>query len=193
MLDLPALYAECAEQVHPKTMDRVVHVESGGNAWAIHVNGPNGGSSESFATVEQAIARTEQLDRAGRDYDAGLGQVNVRNRRRLGLTAAQLFEPCTNLRVSASILASCYDRSIRAGNTPGNAALAGAFACYNSGSLNVVAVLGYVSKYGVLPPPSGGTISAEVKPLPAQRPKPANPMAAPMVVAGWEGAIAGVP
>ena len=41
----------------------------------------------------------------------GLGQINVGNFERLGLTLDAAFEPCTNLGAMQSVLAECFDRA----------------------------------------------------------------------------------
>lgn len=185
MLDLPSLYAECAPEVHQDTMSKIVSVESGGDPLVVNINGPGGGPRR-FRDLATAVAFTERLDAMGRDYDAGLGQVNVRNRRRLGYTAAQLFDPCTNLRVSAAILVGCYQRAIQSGHQPGQPALIRALACYNSGRLEIEPRIGYLSKYGVVP-----ALSATPHPPRLLPPRPVDPREV-VVAAGpeWQAAVA---
>lgn len=201
MLDLPALYAECAPQVHPSTMAAVVHVESGGRGLAINVNRKPGEAAAPRPaqprTVDEAVATALRYMQAGYSVDLGLSQVNSRNLPGLGMTLREAFEqPCRNIAGGASILADCYDRAIRAGKPPGDLALAWALSCYNAGPRISEIRIGYVSRYGVLPPPSGQgqeVLKTAAATPQAARPRPINPMAAPMVVAGWDGAIERLP
>lgn len=194
MIDLPALYAECAPQIHPTTMDRVLYVESGRRVFAINVNRKAGEASaprpQQPQNIDQAVATAEALIAAGYTVDLGLSQVNHRNLRSLGYTVRDMFEPCRNIAAGGAILASCYDRAIRSGLVGGDAALVGALSCYNTGSLTLGVRIGYVSRYGVVPPPTAPrVVEAAVRSERPRAPRPSNPMAADMVVAGWEGAL----
>lgn len=131
MLDLPALYAECAGNVHPETMALVVQLESGGNPLAIYDN--TGRRSYRPADVDAAMAILTLLEAQGHDFDVGLGQINRRNLPRLQLTARQVLDPCTNLRASSLILSANYAAARRAGFNDGKAALDAALRAYNTG------------------------------------------------------------
>lgn len=197
MIDLPALYAECAPQVHPITMAAVVHVESRGRVLAINVNRKSGEavapSPQQPRTVDEAVATALRYIEAGYSVDLGLTQTNSRNLPALGMTVREAFEqPCRNLAAGASILTDCYDRAIRAGRTPGDPALAWALSCYNAGPRISDIRAGYVSLYGILPPLSSQaqqtwrrTLTASLAP----KQRPMDPMTAPMVVSGWDGMI----
>lgn len=199
MLDLPALYAECAPQVHATTMDRVVFVESGRRVLAINVNRlPSQAAAPRPAqpqTVDEAVALAETYIARGHSVDLGLAQVNSRNLPAMGYSVRMMFEqPCRNLAAGAAILAACYDRALRAGYAPGDPALVGALSCYNTGSLTLGVQIGYTSRYGVVPPPTAQNAVVAVR-SPATPPPPRriNPMAADMTVAGWEGVVERLP
>jgi type IV secretion system protein VirB1 len=77
------------------------------------------------------------------DFSVGLGQINVRNFDRLGLSIAEAFEPCRNLAAMESILASCFDRSH--GESP-QSDLRRALSCYYSGNFMTGFRHGYVRR-----------------------------------------------
>ncbi|WP_044359413.1 lytic transglycosylase domain-containing protein, partial [Burkholderia pseudomallei] len=103
----------CAPDVHPLTVAYLVSAESRNNPYAINVNG--GRSLPRAPRNEQeARAAIDWLDQRGWNYDVGYAQINSANFRSLGLTGAQLLDPCTNLRASAQILGDCYARAVQA-------------------------------------------------------------------------------
>ena len=59
----------------------------------------------------EALATAKALQAAGWNFSVGLGQINVGNFERLGLTLDSAFEPCTNLGAMQSVLAECFDRA----------------------------------------------------------------------------------
>jgi type IV secretion system protein VirB1 len=122
----------CAPDVHPLTVAYLVSAESRNNPYAINVNG--GRSLPHPPTNEQeARDAINWLDKRGWNYDVGYAQINSANFRSLGLTGAQLLDPCTNLRASAQILGDCYARAVQAVGE-GQGALQRALSCYNTGS-----------------------------------------------------------
>ncbi|TDH61237.1 lytic transglycosylase [Dankookia rubra] len=134
MLDLPALYAECASDVHPVTMDLVVRHESGGNPLAIYDNTAR--RSYRPTDVDAAMDIIATMERLGHDFDLGLGQINRRNLPRLQLSARQALDPCTNLRAASLLLSSNYAAALRAGFSSGKAALDAALKMYNTGTFS---------------------------------------------------------
>lgn len=125
--DFKTLAQECANGVHPDTMQALVRVESGFNPYAI---GVVGGSIKQPKTFEEAVAAAKALQAAGKNFSMGLGQINVHNLKRFNLTFEGVFEPCTNLNVASRILAECYNR---ADGEPQHA-LQRALSCYYSGN-----------------------------------------------------------
>lgn len=142
--ELGELVRRCAPKVHPQTMLAVVMQESGGNPFAIGINGgPR--LERQPVTFSEAVATAEVLKAKGYNFDAGLGQINVKNFSWLGLRVADLFDPCANLRAAATVLADCYDRAAR-GRGDGQGALHAALSCYNTGSMTRGVGNGYVAK-----------------------------------------------
>lgn len=134
----------CAPDVHPLTVAYLVSAESRNNQYAINVNG--GHSLPRQPTNElEARAAIDWLDKRGWNYDVGYAQINSANFRSLGLTGAQLLDPCTNLRAGAQILGDCYARAVQAVGE-GQGALQRALSCYNTGSQSRGFTNGYVKR-----------------------------------------------
>lgn len=127
---LATLLQTCAPKVAPATMRAIIRVESEGDPYKIGVN--SGSSLRRQPTnVADAIATARSLSARGANYDAGLMQINSKNFDRLGLTPETVFDPCTNLRAGAVVLADNYVRARDDGHSsPLNAALSE----YNTGS-----------------------------------------------------------
>jgi type IV secretion system protein VirB1 len=132
MLTLVTSLQSCAAGVSPRTMAAIVSVESGGQPLAIYDNDSH--RSYAFADRGQATATATQLLAAGHNVDLGLAQINSGNLAALGLTANNVFDPCTNLRAGASILRRAYASATQRFG-PGQIALRHALSAYNSGSL----------------------------------------------------------
>lgn len=151
-----ALALACAPQVHTHTAHALVSVESAFNPWAIGV--VRGALVRQPRHRAEALATAKALQAAGWNFSVGLGQINVGNFERLGLTLDAAFEPCTNLGAMQSVLAECFDRArapaaaftpTRAAATPpavDQTALRQALSCYYSGNFATGFRHGYVRK-----------------------------------------------
>ena len=141
-----ALAMACAPQVHADTAWALVRVESDFNPWAIGVVG--GALLRQPRHRAEALATAQALQAGGWNFSVGLGQINVGNFGRLGLTLASAFEPCANLAAMQTVLADCFDRSrARPGSPPvDQAALRQALSCYYSGNFETGFRQGYVRK-----------------------------------------------
>lgn len=139
---LAALLASCAPNVAPATMIAIIQVESESDPNRIGVN--SGAILRGQpASKSDAIATARSLLRQGANFDAGLMQINSANFARLGVTAETVFDPCTNLRAGARVLADNYGRAVGAGH--GNP-LQAALSEYNTGSRSRGLRNGYVRK-----------------------------------------------
>ncbi|PZR09430.1 MAG: conjugal transfer protein [Azospirillum brasilense] len=126
------LAARCAPSVAFETLAAVMRTESGFRPFALGVNGPGGGAIFP-ETREAAVAlATDLIVRQGRSVDLGLMQVNSGNLRALGLTVAEVLNPCTNLAAGARILREGYAAASR-GEADPQRALRVAFSRYNTG------------------------------------------------------------
>ena len=140
-----ALALACAPQVHADTARALVSVESAFNPWAIGVVG--GALVRQPRHRAEALATAKALQAAGWNFSVGLGQINVGNFDRLGLTVESAFEPCANLTAMQTVLAECFDRSSgSASKAVVQVALRQALSCYYSGNFDTGFRHGYVRK-----------------------------------------------
>jgi type IV secretion system protein VirB1 len=138
---LLSLLPICAPAVHPDTILRVVHIESGYNALAISVNGAR--LERQPRNLAEAIVTARALRRLGYDFDAGSTQINIRNWAWLGLDEVSVFDPCTNLRAAQTVLLDCFKRALAADP---QTALRQALSCFNTGNHRNGFTNGYVMK-----------------------------------------------
>ena len=147
-----ALVVACAPQVHADTARALVSVESAFNPWAIGVVG--GALLRQPRHRAEALVTARALQAGGWNFSVGLGQINVGNFKRLGLSLDSAFEPCNNLAAMQTVLAECFDRA-RAPSSPvppnpngppDQAALRQALSCYYSGNFATGFRHGYVRK-----------------------------------------------
>jgi type IV secretion system protein VirB1 len=163
--------AQCAPHVHPATIERIIQVESGGNALSVNVNRlavqPPRATTADDA---KAIARTYIAH--GYSVDLGAMQVNSGNLASLGLTIDTVFDPCVNVRAGATILAADYAAAAaRLGE--GQAALAAALSAYNTGDYARGFANGYVGRYYRATPSLDGR-HATAPALPSRNPYTAD-------------------
>lgn len=140
-----ALALACAPQVHAETARALVSVESAFNPWAIGVVG--GALLRQPRNRAEALATAKALKDGGWNFSVGLGQINVGNFDRLGLTVESAFEPCTNLAAMQTVLGECFDRANGAASKAvDQVALRQALSCYYSGNFATGFRHGYVRK-----------------------------------------------
>jgi type IV secretion system protein VirB1 len=137
-----ALASQCAPTVAPETVLAIVQTESSGEQFALNVNGGRQPARQSSAADAAATARRYMA--AGYSVDLGLGQINSRNMRWLGLTWETVFDPCTNVAALGRVLTTNYNAA-KAGRDP-QAALRVALSMYNTGSQTRGFRNGYVAK-----------------------------------------------
>ncbi|NMW31240.1 lytic transglycosylase domain-containing protein [Altererythrobacter sp. RZ02] len=137
-----SLALQCAPSVAPETVVAIVHTESRGHVFALNVNG--GRQPRRQASAAAAAATAKRYVAAGYSVDLGLGQINSRNMRWLGLTWETVFDPCTNIAALGRVLTQNYN-SVKAGRDP-QSALRIALSMYNTGSQSRGFRNGYVAK-----------------------------------------------
>ncbi len=137
-----ALASQCAPSVAPETVLAIVQTESSGDPFALNVNGGRQPARQTNAVDAAATAR--RYVAAGYSVDLGLGQINSRNMRWLGLNWETVFDPCTNVAALARVLTTNYNAA-RAGRDP-QTALRVALSMYNTGSQTRGFRNGYVAK-----------------------------------------------
>jgi type IV secretion system protein VirB1 len=137
-----SLASHCAPTVAPETVLAIIRTESRGRPFALGVNGARQPAPQSNAVDAVAVAR--RYIAAGYSVDLGLGQINSRNMRKLGLTWETVFDPCTNIAALGQILTQNYS-AVKAGRDP-QTALRVAISLYNTGSSSRGFRNGYVAK-----------------------------------------------
>lgn len=141
---IAAALLACAANIAPATLDAVIAVESGGDPLAIFDNTTR--RIWHPHDQDEAIARARRLIAAGHVIDLGLMQVDSVNLPALGLSVAQVFDPCTNIRAGGEILTRDYAYAVRLLG-PGQAALKIALSLYNTGDAHRGFKNGYVARY----------------------------------------------
>lgn len=136
------LAAQCAPNVSQLTVVAIIKTESGGNPFALNVNG--GAQPSAQFNAESAAATAQRYIAAGYSVDLGLGQINSRNMRWLGLTWDTVFDPCTNVAALGRVITQNYSAAIP-GRDP-QTALRVALSLYNTGSASRGFRNGYVAK-----------------------------------------------
>lgn len=142
--ELAALALACAPNIHPITLHALISHESHARQYAIGVN-RKGKHLQQPRTLEEATEAAQSLIDQGIDFDAGLGQINVRNWAWLNLDTKTVFNPCRNLAAAQTVLAECYARSLPRHRDP-QQALRAALSCYNTGNFTRGFTNGYVGK-----------------------------------------------
>jgi type IV secretion system protein VirB1 len=141
-----SLALACAPQLHANTARALVSVESAFNPWAIGVVGGQLARQPRNRAEAQATARA--LRATGWNFSVGLGQINLRNFERLGLTVDTAFDPCSNLTAMQTVLTECMDRASQPHGSPRaeQTALRQALSCYYSGNFVTGFTHGYVRR-----------------------------------------------
>lgn len=158
------LAAQCAPNVAPQTVAAIVQTESHAYPFALNVNGARQPAIQTNAADAAATAR--RYIAAGYSVDLGLGQINSRNMRRLGLTWDNVFDPCTNIAALGRILTRNYEAVI--GGREPQTALRVALSIYNTGSFSRGFRNGYVAKVVG----NAGVAAAATDPEPTTPPPP---------------------
>lgn len=140
-MDLITLVMLCAPFVSNNTMMAVIQHESGGNPWALGVNG-----SERFKRPQnylEAVLESKRLIAKGASIDMGLAQINSKTMASLGLTVEQTFDPCTNIYAGGVVLTRNYVKATE--KFPDQqVALQAALSAYNTGTFHKGIKNGYV-------------------------------------------------
>lgn len=143
--ELAALALACAPNIHPVTLEALIQHESGARQYAIGVNRKGKALPQQPDGLQAAREAADMLIAEGIDFDAGLGQINVRNWDRLGLTSNTVFDPCRNLAAAQTVLSDCYARALNVHRNQ-QQALRAALSCYNTGNFRRGFANGYVGK-----------------------------------------------
>lgn len=136
-----ALLMQCAPDAPADYMQRIVAHESGFRPYAMHDN--TSGASLFPESYQEAVTLAVRILRAGHNLDVGLGQINQKNWKWLGLTVETALDPCQNVRAEARVLSS--------------------MSRYNTGDSRRGLVNGYVQKVLAARQPSGDSQQPDQK------------------------------
>ena len=169
-----AVALACAPRVDVATAEALVRVESAFNPWAIGVVG--GRLERQPRTRAEALSTARSLQATGWNFSVGLGQINVRNFARLGLTLESAFAPCSNLAAMQALMLDCYQkaRDPPGGGPVDQVALRRALSCYYSGDFATGYRHGYVRKVVAAAADAGRARALATAPAPAPAPAPAK-------------------
>lgn len=128
---LNTIIEQCVQNVPPPIVHAIVSTESGYNQYAIGI--VKGRLSRQPKNLNEAVATSKMLHQKGFNFSLGLGQINKKNLKHYGLNYENVFDPCKNLKVAASILHKCHLRA-KKHFKDSNHAMQAAFSCYYSGN-----------------------------------------------------------
>ncbi|HGJ5856011.1 lytic transglycosylase domain-containing protein [Arsenophonus nasoniae] len=128
---LTQLFAQCAPSVAPETLMPLVSVESAQEPFAVANITDN--TSHYFDKQSDAVKFLNTLTRQGKNFSAGLMQINAKNFSGLGLTNETVFDYCTNIKAGSKILENCYLKTTKKEKNE-QVAIRNALSCYYSGN-----------------------------------------------------------
>jgi type IV secretion system protein VirB1 len=172
-----SLASHCAPTVAPETIVAIIRTESRGDPLALNVNGTRQPVKQT--NEADAITTARRYVDAGYSVDLGLGQINSRNMRKLGLTWETAFDPCINVAALGQILTQNYN-AVSASRDP-QTALRVAISLYNTGSTSRGFRNGYVAK--VIDNAGVAHVVASVDPAPSVSAAPPSGDARQIIVA----------
>ncbi|WP_114192343.1 lytic transglycosylase domain-containing protein [Edaphovirga cremea] len=130
MVDYTAMIAQCAPDIAPHILERIIKVESSFNPYAIGV--VNGRLVRQPINKSEAVATAMSLHNAGWNFSMGLGQINRHNLSPYGLDYELVFDPCLNMQTASKIFNECLRRA--ESKLSRDEAVLAAYSCYYSGN-----------------------------------------------------------
>lgn len=151
---------ECGSKVHLDTLKQVIKVESRFHPFAVADAGPvnlpwnirkSMVKSYYLNSKEEAISKVTELLNQGHTVSLGLMMLNDRNLKWMGISIADTFDPCTNIKYGSDLLYQNYITALKVFPDK-NEALQAALSMYNSGDFYRGKRDGYVNLvYGIKP------------------------------------------
>ena len=111
------LAQRCASLVQVEMLASVVSLESRFQPFAIRINTGSPLSAQP-ASKDEAIAVATSLIAERADIQLGLGGLGVEELRKLGLSLSDAFDPCLNLKATATVLDGYYRLALGVGADP---------------------------------------------------------------------------
>lgn len=133
----------CLPYEYHEIMKKIVKVESGGNPYAINING-GAKLSRQPQNYYEAVSTANYLISQGYSIDMGMAQINSQHFSKkgflykIGITVEDIFDSCTNLRAGAKVFGDAYLKN--------NSNIVSALSAYNTGSPVRGIQNGYVNK-----------------------------------------------
>lgn len=110
----------CAPAIAVETLAAVISLESRFQPFDIRINSGPPLPAQPRSKAE-AIESATALIAGHQDVQLGLGGIGIEELRKLGLTISDAFDPCLNLKATATLLDGYYRLAVRAGAPPGQA------------------------------------------------------------------------
>ncbi|MFQ0972230.1 lytic transglycosylase domain-containing protein [Gilliamella sp. BG6] len=138
-----SLFAQCAPDVAPETLNTLIGVESQKNPYAVAVVYDKDTKKENYISFSQPMSEIEaqniittlQDSPFVKSYSVGLMQVNSTNFKAYGITKENMFNTCKNIEVGAEIFKACYAKAKKNNlNKKEQEILRIASSCYYSGN-----------------------------------------------------------
>ena len=111
------LAQSCAPMVQVDTLASVVSLESRFQPFAVRINSGSPLSAQPASKAE-AIEVATSLIAERKDIQLGLGGLGAEELRTLGLSLSDAFDPCLNLKATATLLDGYYRLALRVGADP---------------------------------------------------------------------------
>jgi type IV secretion system protein VirB1 len=143
---MPIVFADLAQTCAPtlpiETIAAVASIESGFSPLAIRIN-TGYPLTDQPQTKAEAVELATMLVEQGQNLDLGLGGLNSSELGRLGLTVSDAFEPCLNIKGTATLLNNYYQLAINAGASASTAEVAMLRSYYGQGDTSTGQMVGY--------------------------------------------------
>lgn len=104
----------CAPMIEVQTLAGVISLESGFQPFAIRINSGKPLAAQPTSKAE-AIELATSLVADHQDVQIGLGGISVEELRKLELSISEGFEPCLNLKATATLLNGYYRLALQGG------------------------------------------------------------------------------
>ncbi|MBY5796205.1 lytic transglycosylase domain-containing protein [Rhizobium leguminosarum] len=108
------LAQNCAPMVEVRTLAAVISLESGFKPFAIRINS-DPPLERQPASKAEAIELATSLAADHQDIQIGLGGIGMEELRKLKVSISDAFDPCLNLKATATLLNSYYRLALHAG------------------------------------------------------------------------------
>ncbi len=144
--------------VAAETLAGIVSLESRFEPFAIRINsGPP--LSKQPSTKAEAIETATSLAAERQDIQLGLGGVGMEELRKMKLSISDAFDPCLNLRATATLLDGYYRLAVNAGAEPKRAGQVMLQSWYGRGDPNVGDMVKYDEQVGQEVKRLGGSLA----------------------------------